>query len=623
MRNFFFCQIIGILKLFILINPSFLIAQEGEINAIYTSETVLKIDNYSKVSLTEKGKYIILNNDGLKFCSQRFYYGTNSDIVSLSAVIKNLNGKPIKKLKKSEVRDVVANDDISLYTDTRMKYFQLSHNYFPFILEYKVVRKYKQSFSYPSWMPRINYGLLNASSSFKLIAPQSKSINIYERNIDKGLKNNRSNLVEYTWRVDSLPPIADEPFSYSEYWEAPKVMLAPGSFYFEFTGGNNSWIEYGNWISKLNQGRDFLTTKEKTIIDSLIVDIDSDFEKVNILYNYLQQNTRYVSIQEGIGGWQPFTAEYVCENKYGDCKALTNYMYAILKYVGIKSYYTLVKAGNNTSEINTGFPSNQFNHAILMVPIETDTIWLDCTSKISPTGFVERFIADRYVLVVEKDKSYITKTPIYSSEQNIDHYWGTIKVNNDLSGKGFICIKSTAQRSLKSRLLHKNYNARIAKNYPDNLNIPSYQIMSNIHSEEVRDFIPYTFDSINIKVSIAGKKAGPDLFLTYPLEFSFESTHENKERITDIYLPESYSRVDSIQYLLPEGFKLIEETDFTHISEFGSVKCKIESNENQVYLHSVISVNKGRYCKTKIEEFREFIKNIDKIESYEIIVSKF
>lgn len=64
-------------------------AQSQDWNAIYSSETFLDIESTnSGAKHTEKGKYIILNEEGLKFSKLSFAYGFNSSIISISASLK-------------------------------------------------------------------------------------------------------------------------------------------------------------------------------------------------------------------------------------------------------------------------------------------------------------------------------------------------------------------------------------------------------------------------------------------------------------------------------------------------------------------------------------------------------
>jgi hypothetical protein len=51
--------------------------------------------------------------------------------------------------------------------------------------------------------------------------------------------------------------------------------------------------------------------------------------KAKLIYDYVQQKSRYVSIQVGIGGWKPMDASDVDRLGYGDCKGLTNYTKAL------------------------------------------------------------------------------------------------------------------------------------------------------------------------------------------------------------------------------------------------------------------------------------------------------
>jgi hypothetical protein len=606
----------------LLLNP-LLFSQKITRDAEYSSEIVLEVDKKGNgTTYIEKGKYVILNEGGLKFCNLSFKYGFNSKILEISAIIRSYDGKVIKKLKKANIKDYSAQSSGSLYNDTRYKTFFLSCEKYPFILEYEIKKKYDEALVYPSFLPKIDYKLINLESSFKVILPDAKKINFFERNIEKANTYQDGNNIIYEWKTDSLPPIVNEPFSYPEYWDMPKVLLAPENFNLEYEGGNNSWIEFGDWIYKLNESRGKLTEKEINTIDSLLLNTTDEFKIIDILYNYLKNNTRYVSIQDGIGGWQPFMASFVCKKKYGDCKALTNYMQALLKHSGIQSYYSLIKAGINTSDIISEFPSNQFNHAILMIPVASDTIWLDCTSKITPTGFVEKFIADRYALVIDQNKSNLVKTPTYDTVQNAEHIKGILKLNSDLTGNGKITFRKYAHRSLSSRSLNKYNNSSTREKYmKKEIALPSFSITSEDHREKVENFIPVIIDSIDFKINIAGKKAGSKIFLSYPLNMNVNDI-EHEKRKTDIYISDSYSRTDSLLILLPDEYELATPTNFNFNSDFGNLNYSVQSDGNTILFIVRYSLIKGRYTKERIHDFKKFIEHINKIESYEIILSQ-
>ena len=157
------------------------------------------------------------------------------------------------------------------------------------------------------------------------------------------------------------------------------------------------------------------------------------------LYEYMQNKTRYVSITVGIGGFQPFDAATVDRLSYGDCKALSNYMKSILEVAGISSRYTLVYAGENNQDIKTTFPSSQFNHVILCVPMEKDTIWLECTSQRKPFNYLGSSTSNRQALVIDENGGKL-RTQVMQPENNLESRKADIIL--DKTGSGFASVHS-------------------------------------------------------------------------------------------------------------------------------------------------------------------------------------
>src|SRR4051794_16199064 len=108
----------------------------------------------------------------------------------------------------------------------------------------------------------------------------------------------------------------------------------------------NTWNDFGKFIYELNKGRDQLPDAMVKKVQEMTANAATTQDKIRILYKYLQDNTRYVSIQLGIGGFQTMEAASVAKTGYSDCKGLSNYMYSLLKAAGIPSNYALVNSGD-------------------------------------------------------------------------------------------------------------------------------------------------------------------------------------------------------------------------------------------------------------------------------------
>ncbi|NJK95564.1 MAG: hypothetical protein HC905_12260 [Bacteroidales bacterium] len=122
---------------------------------------------------------------------------------------------------------------------------------------------------------------------------------------------------------------------------------------------------------------------------------------------------------------------------YGDCKALSNYTKALLNAVGVESIYTEIANGPGKIIYPQFASMNQTNHVILCVPLEKDTMWLECTNQISPCGYIGMGNSNRYALLITKQGGKLVKTPEFN--KNVNTQRSEITITLDDNGNASFC----------------------------------------------------------------------------------------------------------------------------------------------------------------------------------------
>jgi len=586
-------------------------------------EVIFERTGLNSAEKTVKYAVTVLNQGGKKtgyFIEPYFKY---MHISNISAIIYDKNGKKIKKFKNEDISDIALNYNTSLFSDMRAKLYIPEYNKYPYTIEYEFKVKYRSLFIIDDWEIYPYYDLSVEEETFTLITPvNEKELGIYYYTNDstvfpKIIKKDKK--IIYHLHVENLPAVHYEVFNENISKRTPVIKFTPVSFSIAgYKGSFSSWSDFGKFINKLNAGRDNIPQKTKDLLINITQNKNNKREIVDILYKYMQNKVRYVSIQKGIGNWQPIDAKSVDELSYGDCKALTNYMKSILKVVNIDSKYVLVNAGRNTPPLITEFPSNQFNHAILCVPLDKDTVWLECTNQHFPSGYLGSFTDDRDVLIIDKEKgAEIVHTPVYNENYNIktrscnavvsDNGACNMNINTDFRGffydEKYYSIYIKTHDNQKKKLLEELYFSTID--------------LKDFKYTETSDTLPVIHENILLNVPGFATKFNNRLIFTAYL-FSNENSYYLKhcKRKSHINIKRSYRTKDSVFITIPHGYvtgKLPEEIYFS--SKFGNYYLKIEKQKDKIILTRIFTLFKGIYPP---EDYAELIDYYDKIKKYDL-----
>jgi len=625
MRNIIFLHLLTSLTAIGQDLPDFL--KESESNSILLKDEVTLTISDIRNSVTSRSYTAIIKNKRASHLKNVYiYYDQFNDVKDAEVIISDLLGKEIEKYKLKDFEDVALGLS-NTASDGRLKLLEPTYARYPVKIEVKYSIAKSGSLHFPSWQPQQDDKIRVLSSKFIVKDFSKNSFRYYSVKLDEPEKNSTATYDEYKWEANDLAPYKYEDYNYDIEDYTPILYTAPNNFEVDgFVGDMSSWESFGNWSKKLNEGKNDLNLDLLTDLDEKVSKAEDEFEKIKVIYEYLQNNTRYVSIQLGIGGWQPFSASYVQEKRYGDCKALSFFTKSLLEKYGINGYYTLIRAGSYEADVKPEFPNAHFNHAILTVPIETDTIFLECTSQTNPFGYMGKFTSDRNALMITEDGGKLIRTKKYNPAQNLQQTLVEISLKDDGTAK----VNFKRQYSgLEidnhgfSRLYHGESDEPF-KWFVDNHSFGSLEV-SKVELIELKEgFVPEAGYKASFEVAREAKKMGKRYFIQpdkYIRSYVSKLTPETREK--GIKIKYGYAQKDSIIYSLP-GFMSVESSleKVTIENKFGVYKRQlVKAPDSDKYIYTrEFTLNDGNYSKEEYESFKAFINAVVKYDNQRLVL---
>jgi hypothetical protein len=245
-----------------------------------------------------------------------------------------------------------------------------------------------------------------------------KGYNLEKFNIKKNISKEGDGSV-YTYTMTNLPAMKNEPDAPGPSYFAPHLLILCKS-----AAPNNEQIVYFNTLKEqykwyrdlvLQIGNDEPMVKEKTA--EIVKGLTNEEEKVKAVFQWVQDNVRYIAFENGLAGFKPEKAQEVLRKKYGDCKGMANLMTVMLQSLGLDARRCWIGTRHIAYDYST--PSLQVdNHMICAWMNKGKLVYLDATEKYIGFGEIAERIQGRQTLI-ENGKDYLLeRVPEATYQQN-------------------------------------------------------------------------------------------------------------------------------------------------------------------------------------------------------------
>ncbi|MBN3041096.1 MAG: DUF3857 domain-containing protein [Candidatus Omnitrophica bacterium] len=377
----------------------------------------------STIHIIEK----VLKERGKELAEVEIGYDSTYQRVELDYARSITKDEKVLYTGKENIRDVSRYLNYPLYSNSRAFIVSMPAVDVGSIIEYKIniyasklINKDDFSFIYRL---REKYPIYMAK--FELTTPKKTPVNIkyFNQEYAQGINlkpeiKEETDTKTHTWRFNEIQAIIPE-------YKMPSGSLVNPAF---AVSSLTSWDEVYNWWRPLYEDKLDLSDEIKDFVKELTKGAKDDFEKAKNIFEYVSQDIRYVAIEYGDSGYEPHHAQEVFTNRYGDCKDQAILLVGMLREAGLKAYPVLIPT-RKAYAIDEDFATISFNHAIAVLDMEDELVFMDPTSETSAFQTVPLGDQERKVMVF-LDKTYRI-TEIAQDRDNFLKYTMNIDISQE------------------------------------------------------------------------------------------------------------------------------------------------------------------------------------------------
>lgn len=377
---------------------------------------------------------------------------------------------------------------------------------------------------------------------------------------------------QWQWSLRDVPAVPVE--SYMPAWWSVAGHLFVSFSQQGKTPQLSTWAGIGGWFVELSKDRRAATDAMRARVAALVSGASTDVDKMRVLADFVQREVRYVSIQLGIGGYQPHAAADVFQHRYGDCKDKATLLSVLLAEVGIESMPVIVNSQRTRVRADMP-PSLQFDHVILAIrlpagnpdnalPASMDDggqrlLFFDPTDELTPFGRIRGELQGSIGLLALADNSRLVKLPQLQPEQSGVRRTAKLALSEQGVLTGEVKERITGQEALMQRGFmratrreadtNKVVEARLAES------LASFQLVgAALRNREVSE-LPLEWD-YRISAASYARRSG-DLLMVRPRVLGVHAVtlpDQEKPRVHDLILSEPRRHQDEVIMDLPAGY---------------------------------------------------------------------